>query len=254
MNETVEVYHVPGCSSCLRMKEFVEKSGIPFEDISLAVSPERGAKLQRLGVYPPAVVVGDRAVPGLDLVGIANLLGINYNPPLILAPAALKAKYDVISNILCASIPQIPADQLRYRTPDRDRSLRSLAAHAGTIMRKFLEAYDSDVFDLDVNDCPPPPELAMAGTTGELLDWATGTKVMFRAWWERFGYDDAFDRVCDTTWGYRTLQEVFERAVWHTAHHTRQITYFLTEFGIEPTAKLTEDDLAGLPVPHRVLS
>ena len=55
--QAIEVYWVPGCSSCLRMKEFIERTGFEFESVNLADAPGRTAKLDRIGVSAPAVAV-----------------------------------------------------------------------------------------------------------------------------------------------------------------------------------------------------
>ncbi len=44
-------------------------------------NPDRRQRLAALGLMPPAVVVGDHGVPGLDLVAIAALVGSSYVPP-----------------------------------------------------------------------------------------------------------------------------------------------------------------------------
>jgi uncharacterized damage-inducible protein DinB len=234
------------------MKEFLEKSGIPFEEINMSVNPERGAKLKRHGLSVPSVMVGDQGVAGLDLAGIAQLIGYDsYQAPQMLSPSELKGRYDVIGAAMCRLIAQIPTEGLDYRSPDRDRSFRVLATHVGTIMRKFLEAYDSETFD---NSARGPEELRASATTADLFAWATGTVEMFQAWWELRGFDDPLDRVVATQWGYRTLHEVLERAVWHTGQHTRQVALFLERLGIEPNGKLTMEDLAGLPVPDGIFA
>ena len=51
----VELYWMPGCTSCVRMKEFVEKSGKPFEAINFDVEVARGEKLRQLGLMFPVL-------------------------------------------------------------------------------------------------------------------------------------------------------------------------------------------------------
>lgn len=241
---------MPGCTSCLRVKEFMEHSGVEYEAVDLAANPERGAKLARLGLVVPAVTVGERGVHGLDLVSIAKLLGIDYEAPAILAPPVLAARYRAIVGALIRIIGQVPTDQLATKPPDRDRSIRYLAAHAGTIMRKFVEAYELESFD---NFAKPPAVLAEHGAVADLVSWVSRTSAMFDRWWDTCGRYDELDRVLETSWGYRTLHEVLERAVWHTAQHTRQLEYFVSELSRRPVRDgLDPDDLRGLPLPERV--
>lgn len=197
------------------MKEFLEKSGVPYESVNLAEVPDRGQTLRHFGLSVPALVVGDRAVPGLDLKGIADLIGIEYDPPEIPSPAEPKDKYALAAAAaLCRLVAQISPEQLEYGSPDRDRTL---AGHAGTIMRAFVYAYEHDVYP-HVLDGEPPEGVE---TQEELIAWAEETESMLDAWWQKVGYDDPLDRVVETQWGHRTLHEVLERAVWHPAQHTR---------------------------------
>lgn len=243
---TVEVYWLPRCANCLRLKEFVEHSGQPFMDVNLAEEPAAAKRLRLLGVRPPAVVVGDRAVRGLDLVEVARLIGYDYRPPEILDPAELKERFETVVAALCRYTWQLPVERLGQRLAGSGRSVRFLVAHTGTVMRKFVEAYDGEIFD---SSGAPPDALATNGSAAELVDWAAGTAAVVENWWIRWGHDDPFDRVLETTWGFRTLHEVFESAVWHTARHTTELASWLTATGIPPDSPLTEADLAGLTPP-----
>jgi glutaredoxin len=248
--DSIEVYWVPGCSSCLRMKEFIETTGRTFESIDLSEQPDRAEKLARIGVHAPAVVVGDRGVQGIDLVGIAKLIGYDYDPPAMLTPDTLRARYLTVMTALANHTAQLDEDDLDWRSPDNDRSVRFLVAHAATIMRMFVDTRHSDEFD---NSGAPPPNLAKTGDRQALLDWAHGTREQFEQWWAEVGHDDPFDRILRTTWGHRTLHEVLERAVWHTAHHVRQLQDWMGRFGKPPAHPLSEADLAGLPLPKRMM-
>lgn len=249
-DDSIEVYWVPGCSSCLRMKEFMETTALPFESVDLSVHPERGAKLERIGVHAPAVVVGERGVQGIDLVGIAALVGYDYEPPAMLAPPVLRERYLRVLAALDRFVEQLTEADLDWRSPDNQRSVRFLVAHAGTIMRMFVDTRHRDDFD---NSGAPPPALAADGDRAALLDWARGTVAGFEEWWREIGHDDPFDRVLRTTWGHRTLHEVLERAVWHTAQHVRQLQDWMAKFGAPPAHPLSEEDLAGLPLPSRIM-
>jgi glutaredoxin len=251
LTETIEVYWVPGCSSCLRMKEFIEHTGFPFESINLAETPDRMAKLDKIGVGAPAVAVGDRGVQGIDLAGIAKLIGFDYDAPEPLAPAIMKAKYDILIAGIERFVGQMSESDLDYRHPENDRSLRFLITHAATIMRMFVDAYDAESFD---NSGRPPTELATGATCAELAAYAHGTSDVLNTWWDSYGFDDPFDRVLETSWGHRTLLEVFERATWHTAQHTRQIMDWMQTLGLVPERPITAEDLEGLPLPERIMS
>lgn len=245
---TIEVYWMPGCSSCLRMKEFIESTGLPFQEINLSDQPEGRDKLAQHGLYVPATCVGDRCVNGVDLKAVADLIGADYEAPVLLGPAILVAKYDAVIAALCRLVVQIPPVALQRTTPDRDRSLLGLANHAGSVIRTFITAYDTDVYDISFYGDPPED----VRTAADVRDRAQETLTLFHDWWERAGRDDPLDRVVKTYWGHRTLHETLTREVWHSAQHTRQVAYFVSELGIEPDHPLTALELEGLPLPERV--
>ncbi len=247
--ERIEAYWLPGCTSCLRMREFVEKSGLEFESINAQEQPERAARLEQLGGTTPAVVVGDRLVPGLDLAGIAELLGIDYTPPEVLPTDVLASRYGRIIGAVARFAEQLPESALDEHFGERNRTIRELIAHAGSIMRALIEAYESGYYE---NRWPVPRPLADTGTRAELVAAARATGSAFSAWWEKFGYDEDFSVVIGTSWGHRPMLEAFERAVWHTAQHARQLMYFLEAHGIAPKDPLTAEDLDGMPLPDQV--
>jgi hypothetical protein len=228
----------------------MEVTGLPFESIDLSAEPGRGEKLQRIGVHAPAVVVGERGVQGIDLTGIAELVGYDYEPPDMLSPMVLRERYGRVMAALCRFTEQITETDLTWQSPDNQRSVRFLIAHAATIMRMFVDTKNRDDFD---NSGAPPVGLAAAGDRAALLTWARGTVAQFNEWWDEIGYDDPFNRILRTTWGHRTLHEVFERAVWHTAQHVRQMQDWMGKFGTPAHEPLTEEDLAGLPLPARIM-
>jgi hypothetical protein len=48
------------------------------------------------------------------------------------------------------------------------------------------------------------------------------------------------------------MHQLFERSTWHSAQHARQMIAVLERFGIAPDRRLTEADLAGLPLPQGI--
>lgn len=245
--DTVRAYWMPGCSSCLRMKEFLESSGVAYEEINVVEDPSGLEVLKAHNVFVPAVVKGDIAVAGLDLVRIAELIGAEYAPPPMLPPATLRARHARVIDALTTMIGQVSDADLAWQLPDRPRTLGQLSGHAGTIMRTFLDAHDTG--KLLYTWARPPREMF---TTREIIDWALETQDLFERWWSDYGFDDPFDGIINTHWGHRTLHEVLERSTWHPAQHTRQVAYFLEYFGVDPVGKLQAEDLAGLPLPERV--
>ncbi|WP_099038229.1 glutaredoxin domain-containing protein [Mycobacterium neglectum] len=244
---SVELYWMPGCSSCLRMKEFVEQSGIGYVAINVDTEPERAAKLTSQGLRVPAACVGDKCVNGVNLASVASLIGVDYSPPEMLSPAELMVRYRRVIQALCDLIDQIPPEHAGFTLPGRDRDIVTLAGHAGCVMRYFLGKYDDDDFDGFFDDLEPGHRDAP-----RLVEFARETFHRTEVWWHDDGHDDPLDRVAPLYWGSRTLAEGFEREVWHTAQHTRQLAYMLEQIGVNPRGALTPEDLAGLPLPNRI--
>jgi hypothetical protein len=230
------------------MKEFVARSGIEVQAINVLEQPERAAKLSALGLYPPALCVDDECVSGTGLDAVARLLGVRFERPPLLEPAELTARYELLLDAACRFIAQLPAGGLSFALPGRDRPVLDIANQTVSVIRGFLAAYDGGVHDRQFAQRPEHVR-----SVDDLLARAAETKERFRAWREREGANDPLDRVIDTPWwGRRTLHEVFEREVWHTAQHTRQLMMALELLGVTPDQPLTDTDLAGLNVPAGV--
>jgi glutaredoxin len=249
--ELLQLFWMPGCSSCLRMKEFVEKLGVPFVAIDVNANPSEAQRLAALELSVPAAVLGNSGVSGVDLAGIAELIGVEYDPPPILAPAVLKSRFDDVIDVAIALFGQIPPEGLDYKSPDRDRTLRQLALHIATIMRGFTVVEETNIYTAGYEFMPDG--VGDTGTTDDLIALTAQTRDDFDQWWDQIGYDDAFDRVLESNTRSWTLLEALERSVWHTVHHTRQIQYFLEDrLGITPSVRLTEEILTGLPLPDGI--
>jgi hypothetical protein len=247
----VTIYWMPGCSSCLRMKEFVERMRIPHVAVNAVESAQAVEVLSRLGLSVPAAVLGDRGVPGVDLVGVANLAGLEYTPPDMLSPAQLNTRYLRVLDVAENLIGLLDAERLAYTEPDRPRTMRGLALHIATIMRGFVDIEETNFFGKGMENIAP--ELGVKATAQELLAVSRTTRELFTQWWEVVGSSDTFDRVVSSHNGFWTLHEALERAVWHTAQHTRQLQFFVQHrFGVELPDQLTADDLAGLGVPEGI--
>jgi len=257
--ETLELYWVHGCSSCLRMKEFVDKLGVPYVSKDVTLHPEFRTRPDSLGLRIPSAVLGERGVAGIDLVGIAAMIGVEYVAPTILSPAALKLKYDEISPIIVELIKQVPSDEIDIYIPDLGRSLRALMLHIVIIMQGFVAAEETNEFTDGWQFMPADvawDERRTGGRTSpeQLIELALMSRSKLDDWWNRVGYDDAFDRVLESKkkdqTQYWTLHTAFERAVWHTAQHARQLQYILEDrLSVTPNVRLTDDILSGLPLP-----
>jgi hypothetical protein len=243
----VQAYWMPGCSSCLRMKEFISKSGRDWVAINADEDADARAELEANGQVLPAARLGDRWVSGVDLAAVAGLLEVPYEAPVILPAKELVERYNLNLDVARSIITQLTADMFAVAMPNRKRPMFDVANQVASVMRAFLGAYYDDKHASGFYAKPDSVR-----TQQDVLSRLDDTRQLFNTWWDEDGIDDPLDRVTPTYWGYPTLLEVLEREVWHTTQHIRQLEYTLKEFGVTPDLPLTQAHLAGLPLPEGI--
>jgi hypothetical protein len=187
-------------------------------------------------------------VSGTGLDAVADLIGVRYERAPLLEPRSLKARYDTMLAAASRYIGQMTPEDLDRAQPGRDRPMLVVANQTVSVIRGFLAASHEGTHDRQFTKLPPDVRSA-----ADLLRRADETRELVREWWERQGSHDPLDRVINTPWwGHRTLHEVFDREVWHTAQHTRQLMEALESSGTRPDRALTEIDFAGLHLPEGV--
>ena len=243
----LRVYWRPGCSSCVKVKEFLSNLGVEYESINVSARPEAMDELRELGVRTvPVVARGKDYVFAQELADVSEFIGrkVDFRR---LPPAALYPKWQTVLAAAQRHVMQIPAQRLKERaTPGRDRSIRDLAYHIYQIPDAFLQAVEDGVQDLTaVYNAPPPAEVT---TVGHIRDYGKSVGQRLERWWGRDGAKAA-DGSVKTYYGEQPLHHVMERCVWHSAQHARQIIAVLERLGIAPDRPLGEQDYAGLPMP-----
>jgi glutaredoxin len=247
--EKVRVFWQPGCTSCLRTKEFLARNGVEFESINVHGNPQAMEELRKLGARSvPVVARGDRFVFAQTIGDVIRFLGLNVREPQRLSPAALIAKAEIILPAAARYIRQLPAAELDKPFRNRERPKRVLAYHVFRIVEGFLESmHDGKELTYDRIMEGAPPSVA----TGEAIA-RYGEEVLkkFQAWWAA-NPDKSCRRPMQTYFGNHPVHVVLERTVWHPAQHTRQLMLILETLGIAPDRPLSAADLAGLPLPEK---
>ena len=78
------VYWQPGCTSCLRTKEFLIAHAIEFESINVRENPAAMAELEALGVRSVPVVARDTDyVFAQELREVAQFVGVPFDGALL---------------------------------------------------------------------------------------------------------------------------------------------------------------------------
>ncbi|MGH8851512.1 MAG: glutaredoxin domain-containing protein [Casimicrobiaceae bacterium] len=249
--EPLKVYWQPGCTGCLRMKEFLTNHGVEFISINVLADKEGCDELVQLaGRRVPIARRGNDWVDGQVLADLARIAGISLDPREMLSPHDLARRVDVIlgaTQRYCAQIPEASLDQF---LPSRPRRYRELIAHIAQIIEAFL----------DLVECAKRLEVAAydqnvpAGITSgpQLTGFVAAIQERFDRWWLRHGMHADFSLQADVYYGRQTLHEFLERSTWHACQHTRQLQLVLESLGIAPNGRLIAEDLAGLPLPSHV--
>jgi glutaredoxin len=250
-DDTIRVYWQPGCSSCLRTKEFLAEHGVPFRSIDVLADPQGFRDLQALGVRMiPLVVKGRDWVSGQILSDVARIAGIEYGRTVLPAPD-LKARIDTILAAALRLSARLPDDEavLSTNLPDRPRSYRDLACHVFMIVEAFVAETEGDPLT-EAKYLAPAPEGVRS--PAEIVAFGERVRRRFEAWWQgtKGGHD--FGRKARVYYGEQTLHDFLERTAWHAGQHTRQLALVLEKLGIAPDGKLAVADLAGLPMPANV--
>ena len=248
-NETIKVYWQPGCSSCLRTKEFLAEHGVPFQSVDVLADPQGFRDLQALGVRMiPLVVRGRDWVSGQILTDVARIAGIDYGREVLPVPD-LKARIDTILAAALRHSAQLPDDDALLGTmlPNRPRSYRDLACHIFMIVDAFVAETRGDPLTETKYLAPAPDH---ARRPAEIVAFGEGVRDRFEAWWAEGGHH--FGRKARVYYGEQTLHDFMERTAWHSGQHTRQLALLLEKLGLAPDGKLTEADFAGLPMPKNV--
>jgi glutaredoxin/uncharacterized damage-inducible protein DinB len=243
----LKVYWRPGCSSCVKVKEFLTKLGVEYESVNVSARPEAMQELAELGVRTvPVVSRGKEYVFAQELADVSEFIGrkVDFQR---LPPAALIDKWRTVLAAAQRHVLQVPQEKLGQRaTPGRDRSIRDLAYHVYQVPDAFLQAIEDGVQDLtSVYNAPPPPSVT---TPGQVAEYGKAVAERLERWWKREG-DRAATAKLQTYYGEQPLHHVMERCTWHSAQHARQIIAVLEGFGIQADGALTQKDYAGLPLP-----
>jgi glutaredoxin len=247
--ERVRVFWQPGCTSCLRTKEFLTKSGVDYESINVHGNPWGMEELRKLGARSvPIVARGDKFVFAQTLTDVIRFLDLKVKLQERLSPEELMGKLGIVLPAAARYVRQIPADWLHKPFRNRNREIRLLAHHVFRIPEAFLESAH-DGRELTYERIMEAPGAAVR--TGEdIARFGEGVLARMQAWWKDFP-DRSCSQPMETYFGRHSMHVVLERTVWHPTQHTRQLMLVLESIGIAPDRPLTAADLAGLPLPDK---
>lgn len=245
--EALTVYWTTGCSSCVRVKEFLTGKGVPYESVNVATDPAAMKFLAGLGIRSiPVVVRGQEYTFAQSLEDVAKFVGIDHDAK-YLAPEVLMERWKTIMEIATETISKIPPPMLeKVPAPPRTRTVRDIAYHIFQVPDAFLQVVIDGLEDWTVvANIDAPPTIDIAG----ILDYASDKQNRVAQWWDTLE-DRSCKRPLKMFYGVHSLHSFFERSVWHTAQHTRQLLWWSQQNGIAVGRQLTQEILEGLPVPQ----
>ena len=244
----IKVFWQPGCSSCLRTKEFLTKNGVDFESINVHDNPAGMAELAALGARSvPVVALAGRYTLCQSFGDVVKFLDLKTKLMDPLPPEQLVAKLDLVLTSAARYTSQFNEEQLREVFRNRNRTPGGTAYHVFRVAEMGLEAAQGTELKFEgFNDLPPAH-----WTAADIAQWGLQVRDRILAWWGQ-QVDRALDYKVPTYYGQRPLHDVLERTTWHAAQHTRQLIMMLESHGTAPDRPLIAADLAGLPVPDEV--
>ena len=247
--QRVRVFWQPGCTSCLRTKEFLARNGVEFESINVHGNATAMEELRKLGARSvPIVARGSEFVFAQTIGDVIAFLGLDVRLQERLSPGELVNNLELVLPAAARYVRQIPAEWLDKPFRNRNRPIRVLAHHVFRIVEGFLEsAHDGRelTYERIMQEASP------AIRSGEdIARYGEGVLARFREWW-KLDPDRSCLGLMETYFGRHPMHVVLERTVWHPAQHARQLMLILETLDIEPDGRLTASDLAGLPLPEK---
>jgi glutaredoxin len=246
----IKAYWQPGCTSCLMMKEFLTKHGVPFVSVNVLEDKDAFAELAMLGIRSvPIVRRGKDWANGQVLRDVARVAGIAWGGAQVLPARELTARLIEMQMAAQRLFAQIPDDKLGRMLPHRPRSYAQLGYHI-FIADAFLE---HEVGGLPLKEGAygrvPPPEM---DTKVKILAYGRDVLRRFEIWWAGPGRTTDFSRKARVYYGDVTLHDYLERTTWHSGQHVRQLVMVLGMLSIEPDRPPRQELFADLPMPDKV--
>lgn len=265
----VHLYWATGCTSCLRVKEFLERNDTQFVSHNVVTNDEthsnttqrssigiQGADQQlidemaELGLpkHVPIVRRGDEWADGKDLENVAELVGIEYDAG-ILPVEELYTRLDTILSATQSSLAQIPEEEWETYVPNRPRSYADLVQHIFSLPDVFI-MHEAGV---PMDNVPRMEHHWDHHSEVALSTYGHSVQDRLADWFEGPGQTCDWSATADVFWGQPTKHEFFERTTWHTGQHARQLEWVLeNELEIDVTNKIDPEIWEELPIPEKV--
>ena len=249
IDDTIRVYWQPGCTSCLRTKEYLAAGGVAFASRNVLADPQAFAELSRFNLRQvPIVTRGNAWANGQVLSDVADLVGITDPSVQMLPTKEMKRRLDHVLGGAQRFFGQIPESELGTLLPNRPRSYSELAYHIFNIVDAFLEEKAGTPLVYESYYRLPAPGEGRK----DILAYGADVQKRLTDWFAGPGSQCEWGSTADVYYGKQSQHQFLERTTWHSMQHTRQMMWVLERLGIQPDRPLTPDLFAGLPMPEQV--
>ena len=249
LDDAVRVYWQPGCTSCLRTKEFLTRHGIPFVSRNVLADEQAFAELSRFGLRQvPIVTRRDQWANGQVLADVARLVGVTGLNTRMLPIDELQMRLGQVLEGAERFFGQLPEGQMDAQLPGRPRGHAELAYHVFNIADAFLEEKVGISLVYDSYSRIPEPGAGQR----QILAYGADVRQRLMAWFAGPGRQIDWNARADVYYGEQTHHQFLERTTWHCAQHTRQLMWVLENLGVQPERALGRELFEGLPMPEKV--
>lgn len=247
MTTPYRLYWQPGCTSCLKAKEFLAAQGIAFESINVRASAAAMAELERLGARSvPVIAKGDAFCFAQELDEVARFLGLEWRRERLPVATLIERVRHLLRAAESLS-RQLP--QASFETPIEgrpDRAYGDIGFHIAQIVEGFLDAAEGGELTFAHFERRPSGAARRAEAVAAAI---AETAARFERWSRAAAPPTQSLR---TYYGAQPLPFVLERTAWHVAQHARQLEHLVRGLGLAPIVGLGDAELAGLPLPTGV--
>ena len=244
----LRVFWMPGCSSCVKVKEFLKKLGIAFDSVNVLTDPKAESDLQAMGAMGfPVVSRGKEFVCAQSLDDVSKFLGrdVKFDR---LPPADLMDRWFYFSDIALSLVERIPQEELQaLPIPNRNRTLHGLSYHIFQVPEAYLENAENGEEHFDKYfDAPPPDDVK---TSAHVLEYGHRITNRLHRYYGNLS-DKSFGWTVKTFYGIQPVHHFLERSTWHMAQHIRQLQFVLDGYKVPLARRVDEAKYKGLPMPE----
>ena len=240
------VYWQPGCTSCLKTKEFLRAHGIPFESVNVredagAMRAARAARREDRAGRHARRRVRVRPGPGRSRALRRRRGDPDASSPMPVLVARLIALLDLAAAYAERLPGQLVADEAARPRAHLSRPRVPRAADRGRVSRRRARR------PIDVRAFRAPAAGARPSPARMLHD----SRAACRRRWPCGGRSTrrGLPASLDTYYGMQPLPGVLERTTWHVAQHVRQLERVLDLLGVHDRPSLPATLLEHLPLP-----